>query len=123
MNDGPGRTADVELLLRTEAPQVLGALTRRFGRFDIAEDAVQEALLTASRTWPVDGVPDEPQSWLIRIAHRRMVDLLRFEQARHRREQQAGMAELILREPTRRAAPTPETDDGFTLLLCCHSDP
>ncbi|MFI1585855.1 RNA polymerase sigma factor [Embleya sp. NPDC020630] len=121
MNDGPGTTADVELLLRAEAPQVLGALTRRFGRFDLAEDAVQEALLTASRAWPVDGVPDEPRSRLIRIAHRRMIDLLRSEQARHRRERKAGMAELVLCEPARRAAPARETDDGLTLLLlCCH---
>lgn len=53
-----GLDADLEHLLRVEAPQALGALVRRFGRFDIAEDAVQEALLAASRTWPDDGVPD-----------------------------------------------------------------
>ena len=47
---------------------MLGALVRRFGRFDVAEDAVQEALLAASRQWPADGVPDNPRSWLIRSA-------------------------------------------------------
>ncbi|HEX2362203.1 MAG TPA: sigma-70 family RNA polymerase sigma factor [Jiangellaceae bacterium] len=110
----------VEHLLRTEAPQVLGALVRRFGRFDIAEDAVQEALLAASRTWPADGVPENPRSWLIRIGYRRMVDLLRSDQARRRREQEAGMAELAMREPAR-AYTAQETDDSLTLLLlCCH---
>lgn len=114
-------TADVEHLLRTEAPQVLGALVRRFGHFDVAEDAVQEALLTASRAWPVDGVPENPRSWLIRIGYRRMVDLLRSDQARRRREREAGVAELAMREPARRACPPPETDDSLTLLLlCCH---
>ncbi|SCL73836.1 RNA polymerase sigma factor [Micromonospora peucetia] len=114
-------TADVEHLLRTEAPQVLGALVRRFGHFDVAEDAVQEALLTASRAWPVDGMPENPRSWLIRIGYRRMVDLLRSDQARRRREREAGVAELAMREPARRACPPPETDDSLTLLLlCCH---
>lgn len=112
---------DVEQLLRTEAPQVLGALVRRFGRFDIAEDAVQEALLAASRDWPAQGVPQDPRSWLIRIGYRRMVDMLRSDQARRRREQEAGMTELAMRAPDRRAGPPPEVDDSLTLLmLCCH---
>jgi RNA polymerase sigma factor (sigma-70 family) len=111
-------TTDVEQLLRTEAPQVLGALVRRFGHFDIAEDAVQEALLVASRTWPAEGVPENPRSWLIRIGYRRMVDLLRSDQARRRREHEVGTAELALRE--REARPL-HTDDSLTLLmLCCH---
>jgi RNA polymerase sigma factor (sigma-70 family) len=114
-------TADVEHLLRTEAPQVLGALVRRFGHFDIAEDAVQEALLAASRVWPADGVPENPRSWLIRIGYRRMVDLLRSDQARRRREQEAGMAELTRQEGARQPGPAQETDDSLTLLLlCCH---
>ncbi|MFD0539514.1 RNA polymerase sigma factor [Actinomadura luteofluorescens] len=112
---------DVERLLRTEAPQVLGALVRRFGRFDIAEDAVQEALLAASGDWPVHGVPSDPRSWLIRIGYRRMVDLLRSDQARRRREHEAGMSESALREPARQAGPPQEVDDSLTLLmLCCH---
>ncbi|MEU7003180.1 sigma-70 family RNA polymerase sigma factor [Nonomuraea sp. NPDC046570] len=114
-------TTDVEHLLRTEAPQVLGALVRRFGRFDLAEDAVQEALLAASRAWPADGVPENPRSWLIRIGYRRMVDLLRSDQARRRREQEAGMADMAMQEPARRAHSPQETDDSLALLLlCCH---
>ncbi len=109
-------TPDVEHLLRTEAPQVLGALVRRFGRFDLAEDAVQEALLAASQVWPVDGVPNNPRSWLIRIGYRKLVDLLRSEQSRRRREQQAAVADLAVHEPAAQ-----QTDDSLTLLLlCCH---
>ncbi|MEV0661445.1 RNA polymerase sigma factor [Actinomadura luteofluorescens] len=112
---------DVERLLRTEAPQVLGALVRRFGRFDIAEDAVQEALLAASGDWAVHGVPSDPRSWLIRIGYRRMVDMLRSDRARRRREHEAGMAESAMREPARHAGPPQEVDDSLTLLmLCCH---
>ncbi|MFI6990290.1 RNA polymerase sigma factor [Nonomuraea wenchangensis] len=116
-----GRSGDVEHLLRTEAPQVLGALVRRFGHFDVAEDAVQEALLAASRAWAADGVPDDPRSWLIRVGYRRMVDLLRSEQARRRREHEAGVAELAMGQPARQARPPQETDDSLALLLlCCH---
>ena len=45
-------------LLRALAPQVLGAVVRRYGNFDLAEDAVQEALLAASQQWPQEGTPD-----------------------------------------------------------------
>ena len=51
------RTED---LLRELAPQVLGALVRRYGRFDACEDAVQEALFAASQRWAQYGVPDDP---------------------------------------------------------------
>lgn len=113
-------TPEIEDLLRAEAPQVLGALVRRFGRFDIAEDAVQEALLAAARSWPAQGVPEGPRSWLIRVAYRRMVDLLRSDQARKRRELEAGAAELAMADPAR-AAQAGGTDDSLTLLLlCCH---
>ena len=47
--------ARFEDLLRTLAPQVLGALVRRYGHFDAAEDAVQEALLAAALQWPEEG--------------------------------------------------------------------
>ncbi len=71
-----------EDLLRDLAPQVLGAVVRRYGHFDTAEDAVQEALLAAARQWPAEGVPDNPRGWLIRVAARRLTDLLRADQAR-----------------------------------------
>src|SRR5919197_5243332 len=76
----------IEGLLRGLAPRVLGAVVRRYGHFDTAEDAVQEALLAAATTWPRDGVPDNPKAWLITVASRRLTDLLRNEQARQRRE-------------------------------------
>ena len=75
-----------EHLLRDLAPQVLGAVVRRFGDFAAAEDAVQEALLAAALQWPRDGVPDNPRGWLIQVAARRMTDQVRSELARRRRE-------------------------------------
>lgn len=77
---------DDEQLLRSLTPQVLAALVRRYGNFEAAEDAVQEALLAASLQWPADGMPDRPAAWLITVASRRLTDELRSEQARRRRE-------------------------------------
>ena len=75
-----------EDLLRELAPQVLGAVMRRYGDFAAAEDAVQEALLAAAIQWPREGVPDNPRGWLIQVAARRMTDHIRSESARRRRE-------------------------------------
>ena len=108
-------TPELEHLLRTEAPQVLGALVRRFGHFDIAEDAVQDALLAAAQQWPTHAIPDYPRGWLIRVGYRRMVDQLRAEQLRQRREYQ------LASEPTPASPQEPAADDSLTLLfLCCH---
>ncbi|MFF1816558.1 RNA polymerase sigma factor [Kribbella sp. NPDC058245] len=104
----------LEEVLRAEAPRVLSALTRRYGDFDACEDAVQEALLAASMQWPSDGLPDNPRSWLITVASRRRIEVLRSEAARVRRESVTG-----------EVAPdsVSSVDDSLTLLmLCCHPD-
>lgn len=79
-------STEAEDLLRRLAPQVLGALVRRYGHFDTAEDATQEALLAAATRWGEEGLPDNPRAWLITVASRRLTDLLRSDQARRRRE-------------------------------------
>jgi RNA polymerase sigma factor (sigma-70 family) len=113
---------EAEDLLRRLAPQVLGAVVRRYGHFDTAEDATQEALLAAAVQWPTGGIPDNPRAWLITVASRRLTDLLRSEQARQRRED--GVARWTL--PEQRLAPAAdrpaaESDDTLILLfMCCH---
>jgi RNA polymerase sigma factor (sigma-70 family) len=108
----------VEDLLRALAPQVLGALVRRHGQFDACEDAVQEALLAAARQWPVDGVPEQPRSWLLTVAGRALVDQWRADSARRRREQAVATLDPAGREPS---ADPPAADDTLVLLfLCCH---
>ncbi|MGW6751256.1 RNA polymerase sigma factor [Streptomyces sp. NPDC055006] len=118
-------TASTEDLLRRHAPQVLGALVRRHGHFDAAEDAVQEALLAAARQWPDAGVPDNPRGWLIKVASRRLVDALRSDDARRRREE--ADAALTPRDAFTAPPPgesrAPCEDDTLTLLyLCCHPE-
>ena len=111
----PIETPRVEDLLRELAPLVLGALVRRYGRFDSSEDAVQEALLAAAMQWPDEGMPENPRAWLVTVASRRLVDGWRSESARRRREEHVTVLEAP--EP----GPVAERDDTLTLLfLCCH---
>ncbi|HEY3199422.1 MAG TPA: sigma factor, partial [Actinomycetes bacterium] len=79
-------SAAVDDLLRRLAPQVLGSLVRRYQQFDVAEDAVQEALLAAALQWPAAGIPDNPRGWLITVAVRRLTDQVRSDRSRRRRE-------------------------------------
>jgi RNA polymerase sigma factor (sigma-70 family) len=117
--------AEVEELLRRLAPQVLGALLRRHGQFDLSEDAVQEALLAAAVQWPQTGIPERPHGWLLTVASRRLLDQLRGEAARRRREETVAASapadELVAAGPD--ADPAPEGDDTLLLLfLCCHPE-
>jgi RNA polymerase sigma factor (sigma-70 family) len=110
----PG-TRDIGELLRELAPKVLGALVRRYGQFGACEDAVQEAMLEAVTVWPDSGVPDSPKGWLLTVASRRLIDDVRSEHARRRREAAAAPALEPVPEPVS------GHDDSLSLLfLCCH---
>ena len=113
----------VEELLRELAPQVTGTLVRRYGQFDLCEDAVQEALLAAAVQWPEAGIPERPRGWLVTVASRRLTDQVRGESARRRREETVAASspadELVTPGPE--ADLPAANDDTLTLLfLCCH---
>jgi RNA polymerase sigma factor (sigma-70 family) len=111
---------DVETLLRQLAPQVLGAVVRRYGHFDIAEDAVQEAMLAAATQWPNEGLPDHAKGWLITVAARRLTDLLRSEQARRRREDTVARWQLPEKQTEAVERPDDSDDTLILLFMCCH---
>ncbi|HYZ84679.1 MAG TPA: sigma-70 family RNA polymerase sigma factor [Bryobacteraceae bacterium] len=109
-----------EHLFRELVPQVLGALVRRFRDFSAAEDAVQEALLAATLQWPREGLPANPRAWLIEVASRRMLDMLRANVARRQRESKVAVQPDAVAHP-------PDPDDGSSeddtlvlLFMCCH---
>jgi RNA polymerase sigma factor (sigma-70 family) len=110
----PGTVAD---LLRELAPRVLGVLSRRNADFCACEDAVQEALLAAATGWSAGDLPANPMGWLVTTAQRRLVEIVRNESARRRREISDAS-----REPPP-PAPAADVDDSLTLLfLCCHPE-
>ena len=109
-------------LLRDLAPHVLGAVVRRYGDFEVAEDAVQEALAAAAFQWPRVGVPENPRAWLIQVAARKLTDHIRSESARRQREAKVALeatTEENLVQPPDEASV--EEDDSLALLfMCCH---
>jgi RNA polymerase sigma factor (sigma-70 family) len=117
-----GRTKNgVEDLLRELAPQVLGVLVRRHGDFAAAEDALQEALLTAAGQWADDGLPRNPRGWLTAVASRRLIDEQRREIARRRREATAAAMVPDDQRVATLGDSVPRHDDTLSLLfLCCH---
>lgn len=115
------REPALEDLLRPLVPQVLSAVVRRYGNFDLAEEAVQESLLAAYEQWPAQGTPDSPRGWLITVASRRLTDLLRREQARRRREETVARWALAEEGNSLAFRAVPDADDSLILLfMCCH---
>jgi RNA polymerase sigma factor (sigma-70 family) len=96
-------------LVREDGTRVLATMVRVTGDLDLAQDAVQDAVLRALQTWPRDGVPDEPRAWLLVTAKRRAIDIVRRES----------------RRPVLEAAAMPEPSEEPTDLLrlvftACH---
>lgn len=125
MSDGSGSDA-LTRLARDDAGRVLALLAARFGDLDLADDAVQDALVEAVATWPAHGVPANPAGWLHTVARRKALDRVRRRTSAQRRTH-GSAAELV--EQT-----SPADDRGLVeesgmqvpderlrlLLLCCH---
>ncbi len=107
--------------LREAGPAVLGILVRRYGDFDAAEDAVQEAMVAALTQWPTQGFPGNTRAWLLQVAKRRLIDAVRAEIARRNREENAARREPPPAEDDSVRSADYSGDDTLTLLtLCCH---
>ena len=106
----------VEDLLRELAPQVLGVLGRRYGDFDGAEDAVQEALIAAYQHWATDGVPGNPRGWLLQTASRKLLDAYRSDTSRRAREER-----VLAEEPADEPDASADDDSLALLFLACHA--
>jgi RNA polymerase sigma-70 factor (ECF subfamily) len=71
----------LDQVFRREAGKVLATLIRQLGEFDLAEDALQDAIARALERWPKEGIPANPAAWLTTVARRRSVDLIRRRKA------------------------------------------
>lgn len=114
---GDAETTAALRLLRECAPQVLGAVARRHGDFDAAEDAVQEALIAASTQWPAAGVPSNPRGWLYQVAMRRLADQARSDASRRAREERVADDAPFVPPPDSDIGA--DRDDTLVLLFMC----
>ncbi|MFD2472221.1 RNA polymerase sigma factor [Amycolatopsis silviterrae] len=102
-----------ERIWRTDAPSMLGALSRRLGDFDQAEEALSEAIAEALKRWPGEGVPSSPAGWLVTTGWRKAIDRLRRDAAGREKAARAAL------EPS----PEPGVDDRLAMIFaCCHPD-
>ncbi len=129
--------------MRDDCPRILSVLAARFGDLDLADEAVQDALVDAARTWPRDGVPPNVGGWLMTTARRRALDRLRAAQrAQHRLDSAAHLIHEqreppdvrltdMIQEPLGDDPEPPDSGPGASvgaeaderlrlLLLCCH---
>jgi RNA polymerase sigma-70 factor, ECF subfamily len=106
----------VDHLFRRSAGQMVAALTRVLGpaRLDVAEEAVQDALVRALELWPHGGVPADPQAWLFRVARNRAFDVLR------RGSSYESKLALLSAEPQSREARAAHDDELAMVIMCCH---
>jgi RNA polymerase sigma-70 factor (ECF subfamily) len=111
----------LEAIIRRETGQVVATLISWLGDFDLAEDAVQDAIVAALERWPQDGVPPNAGGWLTSTARRKALDRVRREQTLARK-----YAELQTQPGQEGAMYAPFPDDGFPderlrlLFTCCH---
>jgi len=109
-------TTQIEKTFREEHGRVLAALIGQLGDFELAEDALQDALVNALERWQMDGVPRNPGAWLMTVAKRRAIDRLRHSKFE---EHNTVIPESLTREE-------PEMDDSLPderlklMFTCCH---
>ncbi|MDQ1520593.1 MAG: polymerase sigma-70 factor, subfamily [Actinomycetota bacterium] len=122
MNIGPlDAKRELEHLFRRESGQVLASLIRTTGDFDIAEEALQEAIVVALDRWPRDGIPLKPGAWLLTAARRKAIDRLRREARRPGKHDAAQRLAALGAEPEDSAAMATISDDRLRLIFtCCH---
>ena len=102
-------SAAVAHVFREESGALTAALVRTFGDFELAEELVQDAFVAAMGRWPEEGLPRRPGAWLLTVARRRALDVLRRD-LRYRDKLP------LLKHPVQR-----EPDDRLRLIFtCCH---
>ncbi|MGL4338887.1 MAG: RNA polymerase sigma factor [Rhodoglobus sp.] len=106
-------------LLRHEGRLVLATLVRLTGDLPLAEDAVQDATISAIDTWSLHGLPPNPRAWLILAAKRRAIDLMRRDRARSEKER-AAVALAINSAPEVEPETVLREDRLRLLFICCH---
>ena len=115
-------TRALDQVVRGERATVLAHLIRWCGSFQLAEDALQDALESAVETWPRDGVPTSPAAWLVTTARRRVIDKLRHERTRQLKASELE-ADLRIRQPSQDdyGEILDLVDDRLRLIFtCCH---
>ena len=114
--------ATVDAVYRAESRRVFATLIRVLGDFDLAEEALHDAFMSAVEQWARDGVPQNPRAWLVSAGRFKAIDAMR-----RRARFDASLAELAERlDADARGAAEPRDDEGVQddrlrlIFTCCH---
>ena len=122
----PAISTVVDHLFRREAGRLVARLVRVLGpeRLDLAEEAVQEAMVQALRSWPFSGTPADPAAWLTRVAHNRALDVLRRDGVfAAKRDAVRSLVEARLERIELPSFDGEIEDDQLRLIfVCCHPE-
>src|SRR6202044_1542389 len=117
----------LDAAFREEWGRIVGALIRRTGNWDLAEECAQDSFTEALRRWPVDGVPQRPGAWLTTVAGNRAIDRWRRGARGAELLEQAGREALTQPEADEQTMPelfdeTDEIEDDRLrpTFTCCH---
>jgi RNA polymerase sigma-70 factor, ECF subfamily len=109
----------VESLFRQEWGRSLAILTRVLGDLDLAEDALQDAFVTAAARWPVDGEPSNPAAWILTTARNRAIDRIRRDRTLERKTELLARAAQLPEDEEEDVSTIP--DERLSLMFtCCH---
>jgi RNA polymerase sigma-70 factor (ECF subfamily) len=114
----------VESVFRQESGRIIASLIRISGSFDRAEEAAQEAFASALAFWPVRGIPENPAAWIMKTAHRKLIDAARRDQTRREKQdslQYESVPANFTEPPEFDQAAMNFPDDRVRLIFtCCH---
>jgi RNA polymerase sigma-70 factor (ECF subfamily) len=127
MSDAPltdAKTA-AESVFRQQSGRIIATLIRISGSFDLAEEALQDALASALARWPQSGIPDNPAAWITTAAHRKLIDFLRRDKTRREKEEPLRYETPTSYQPEHNEALDASSmnypDDRLRLIFtCCH---
>ncbi len=112
---------EIQRVVRAHSGWVLARLVRTVRDLDIAEDALQEALVAALKTWPKDGVPAQPRAWLVSSARNKAIDELRRRTMQARKAEELEWLASLRQEVAAPDLEGPIRDDMLRLVFtCCH---
>lgn len=117
----PNADEVIEEVYRSDWGRIVATLIRRFGDFEVAEEAAQEAFATAVTTWPSSGIPPAPVAWILQTARHKAIDCIRREVRLQEKLKSLATDGLISRkeEPAGELGEIP--DDRMRLIFtCCH---
>ena len=112
--------SSLDLVLREERTRLIASLVRILGDWDLAEEFVQEASVSALEHWPIDGLPRNPGAWLMTTARRRAIDRLRRDARFRQRLEQLGAEAEEMEQPIATGGPLAADDRLRLLFTCCH---